>query len=47
MSAGTYNYGHNFLRLLITWYKRTNELNSINELPHELPNELRLRILGN
>ena len=51
-----YNLGHNILELynvlvqirLTSKTKRVSSIsNLVYELPHELPNDLRLRILGN
>ena len=47
---GNYNHGHNILRLFYTLVKRTmisSNQHGICKLPHELPNNLRLRTSGN
>ena len=53
----TYNYGYKirkhfktllwFDSLQVKWYMKSGAKSIVYELPHELPNDLRLRILGN
>ena len=55
---GIYNHGHNILRYFLILYQNffspqvkrgliISNKHGMCEMPHELPNDLRLRILGN
>ena len=44
--CNTLLFGQIFLSLQVKWSEIINDKHGIYKLPHELPNDLRLRILG-